>query len=317
VNTICGLAVGTARKYILARGGVHLIIINMVYRDAEEALRRRRSELLALRRAQAMQVPASTVAVYAGRQARRYAGGAGIALAALLAVEAIGGAGGLTRYLELAWPVMAGVYAFAFLAAAANLRARLSRIEPTDDPARDVDRLERFVPSEIVRADARALEAPSIAVPLAALCLLLPLSIHLLVASAFFHDGFGEAEFDGWIRQGLAYGGHCHVLLAVQAWRFGRRLPRGAAVLEAAEVAGWHAWALTILASMAAAVAFVLCAPFSAFSLAVAGPAVVAATGLVFVPMLFTGAGRRVAHERRVLARPEFLDLHARMEGET
>ncbi|HKA88944.1 MAG TPA: hypothetical protein VKE22_14845 [Haliangiales bacterium] len=289
----------------------------MVYRDAEEALRQRRSELLALRRAQAKRVPDATVAIYAHRQARRYAGGTGLGLAALIAVEAVGGGPGLTRLLELAWPIMAGMYLFARVAAEANLRGRLTRFaEPGPDAAFDVDRLERFLPSEVARAEADAIEAPSVAVPLAALCLLLPLSIHLVVASAFFHDGFGEAEFDRWIREGLLYGGHCHVILAAQGWKLGRTLPRGAAILEASEVAGWHAWALTILASMAAAVAFVLVAPFSAFSLAVAGPAVVAATGLVFVPMLFTGAGRRIARERQLLARPEFPDLSTRMEGE-
>lgn len=289
----------------------------MVYRDAEEALRQRRRELLALRRAQATRVPAAIVAVYANRQARRYAGGTGLALATLIVVDAAGGGDGLTHLLEISWPIMAGVYLVGRIAAEVNLRGRLRRFaEPGADAAFDVDRLERFVPSEVVRARADAVEASSVAVPLAALCLLLPLSLHLVVASAFFHDGFGATEFDRWIRQGLVYGGHCHLILAAQGWKLGRSLPRGAAILEAAEVAGWHAWALTILASMAAAVAFVLCAPFSAFSLAVAGPAVVAATGLVFIPMLFTGAGRRVARERHLLARPEFRDLSTRMEGE-
>jgi len=203
------------------------------------------------------------------------------------------------------------------IAAEANLRARLVRFgEPSDDAAFDVDRLERFLPSEEARAAAHAVEASSVAAPLAALCLLLPMSLHLLVASAFFHEGFGEVEFDRWIRQGLLYGGHCHLILAAQGWRLGRSLPRGPSILEAAEVAGWHAWALTILAGMLAAVAFVLCAPFSGFSLALAGPAVVAATGLVFVPMVFTGAGRWVARERFLLRRPEFPDLSARMERE-
>jgi hypothetical protein len=51
------------------------------------------------------------------------------------------------------------------------------------------------------------------------------------------------------------------------------------------------------------------------FGLAIVGPAVVAATGLVFVPAMFSAVGRAVARERRLLVLMQFSHPIVRMEG--
>jgi len=288
----------------------------MVYRDAEEALRQRRGELLALRRRQAFALPDSLVAVYARRQARRYAGSAAMALAGVLAFDALRGADGLTAMLEVSWPLVALVYAFTRAAAGQNLRARLYRAaHSTGDVLADVDRLEGWSPAAQAIEETRALEARSVAPALTGLALIVPLSLQLLMGMMFGGDRLDARESDTWIRTALVYEGHCHLVLAALAWRFGQRLPSLVGVREAASVAGWQAWAIMILASMAAAILFALLGPIMGFGLAIVGPAVVAATGLVFVPAMFAGIGRAVARERRLLALLQFSQPTVRMEG--
>jgi hypothetical protein len=288
----------------------------MVYRDAEEALRQRRGELLALRRREALALPASLVAVYARRQARRHAGSAAIALAGLLAFDALRGADGLTAMLEVSWPLVALVYLFTRVAAGQNLRARLYRAaHPTGDVLGDVDRLEGWSPVAQAIAETRALEARSVAPALTGLALIVPLSLQLLLLMMLDGDRIDGRESDTWIRTALVYEGHCHLVLAALAWRFGQRVPSLAGVREAASVAGWQAWAVMILTSMGAAVLFALLGPLIGFGLAIVGPAVVAATGLMFVPAMFAAIGRTVARERRLLVMMQFSQPIVRMEG--
>jgi hypothetical protein len=66
---------------------------------------------------------------------------------------------------------------------------------------------------------------------------------------------------------------------------------------------------------MGAAVLFALVGPLVGFGLAIVGPAVVAATGLMFVPAMFAAVGRMVARERRLLLMMQFSQPIVRMEG--
>ncbi len=78
----------------------------MIYRDAEDAHRQRREELLRERRGQLDDLPLAALAVYTRRQGRIAAGWAGIAVAACLMVCAITRFHGLTTMLWLGWPAM-------------------------------------------------------------------------------------------------------------------------------------------------------------------------------------------------------------------
>jgi hypothetical protein len=68
-----------------------------------------------------------------------------------------------------------------------------------------------------------------------------------------------------------------------------------------ADRAGWHAWGVTILSSIVAGALLLVVVPVAGVALIIVAPAVVAATGLAFIPAMFTRMGRRVREERLLL----------------
>jgi len=151
---------------------------------------------------------------------------------------------------------------------------------------------------------ALAIEWRSVWVPMAALALLVPLSLHYLVVAGL-RAGVPDAhEFDGWISLSLLCVGHCHLVLCWQAWRFGRALREQPDVFSVgllADRAGWHAWGVTIASSIVAGMAVLVVVPIAGVALIVVAPAVVAATGLAFIPTMFIRMGRKVREERLLL----------------
>jgi hypothetical protein len=281
----------------------------MIYRSAEEATRRRRDELLQRRQLEVATLPEAVPAVYVRRRARLMAGAAGIACAVFMAVCAAFRREGLTTILHGSWICMLGVYLFTREAARHHVRRVLARaFSPSESPISDVDRLEELTPAAVVRELAARLEWRSVALPMTALALLLPLSLHYLVV-AMLHAGVPHGrDFDGWISLSLLFVGHCHVVLAYQAWRFARRLREAEDVFTVGLIAdrsGWQAWGVTIASSIAAGVLLLVVVPIAGIALVIVAPAVVAATGLAFIPTMFSRMGRKVREERLLLAYPD------------
>jgi hypothetical protein len=281
----------------------------MVYRSAEEALRRRRDELLSQRQLEVATLPPAIPAVYVRRRARMYAGATGIGFAAFMAVSAACRREGLTTILQASWLTMLAVYVFARAAADAHVRATLERaFAPTENAGNDVLRLEDLSPAAVVRDLAERIEWWSVALPMTALALLLPLSLHYAVAAMLRVSAPDGRDFDGWISLSLLFVGHCHVVLAYQAWRFARSL-RGTrdafSVGIIADRSGWQAWGVTIASSLVAGVLLLVIVPIAGIALVVVAPAVVAATGLAFIPTMFSRMGRRIREERLLLVYPK------------
>ena len=280
----------------------------MVYRNADEALRRRRDELVCQRQLEVATLPAVVPGVYVRRSARVYAGAVGVACAAFMAAAAAARRDGLTTILQASWLCMGGTYFLARIAAQAHVKRVLERsFTPAASVESDVLRLEALTPALVVRELAERIEWRSVALPMTSLALFLPLSLHYLVATMLRVSAPNGHDFDGWISLSLLFVGHCHIVLAYQAWRFARVLRGTRDVFSVGLIAdrsGWHAWGITILSSLVAGVLLLLIVPIAGIALVIVAPAVVAATGLAFIPTMFTRMGRRIREERLLLVYP-------------
>ncbi len=290
----------------------------MIYRTAEDALRRRRDELLLEKQLEVAALPEAVSSVYVRRRARRDAGIAGVICAAVLVLAAALRQPGLTGILNFSWLCVTGIYLLSRAVARLRIRQALAgAYAPSVDVEDDVLRFSETRPAQVVKDMADSLEWSSIALPMTAAAMLAPLSLHwLLMAVLSFGPPQGR-EFDGWISLSLLCVGHCHILLALRAWQFADRVRAAPDVLSIGLIAdrsGWAAWGIIVGASAAAGLFLFAVGPFfglSALVLPIAGmallvvaPVVVAITGLAFIPGMFARMGRRIREERLLLSYP-------------
>jgi hypothetical protein len=284
------------------------------YRHADELLLERRDALLGARHLEAMALIASespAVAVYVRRWVRSAFGVAGILMAGLLVWAALTGTLPLTPILDTSWLVLGIIVLGARPRALRALRRTVDQtLAPTDDPYGDVAALEATTAEATIGAAADRLEERSVALPLVALALLLPLTLHRLGAVVL--GGLGARlpvpwssgrPMDAWIRCSMVVVGHCHVLLAVLAVAFARDLRRHADLPETAlaERAGWAAFAWTSLASIPAATLCLTLWPLEGWIPFLLIPTLVTLTGVAFIPASFQVLGRAVARERELI----------------
>jgi hypothetical protein len=230
--------------------------------------------------------------VFATRTARIWAGAVGITGAALLAAFGIAVLFGVqhppvTLILLLSWPAMGMAYLLGAKVGAARI-ARLAVPPPTSDILADLARLEGARPVEVARAGAARLERASMAVPMVAIALLAPLTIHLPFVCLLSPRGL-----DKWILLSLAIVGHAHLVLAAMYVRFAHRASKldSPALGAARSRLEWSAWGATVAASAVPGIVFILLPPvFTAL------------TGLLFNPLLCRGMVKTIVAERSVLA---------------
>jgi hypothetical protein len=162
------------------------------------------------------------------------------------------------------------------------------------DPARDLARLEADDPLWNLRRLAARWEFVSAALPLAALSLAAPLTIHWLVAELLGTGTPGPTarEFGKWIGLSALIVGHAHLALLFMAVRWARSLR----TCETLALRSWASsrWvrALFCAVGVAAVPGIVLLA---------IPPVLVGLTGLVFVPAMYALTARRVERERLAL----------------
>jgi hypothetical protein len=249
---------------------------------------------------------ALTVARIRERRVGRIAAGtAGIGGALVLAGAAINFAmsgdwdafrtGALGEILLGTWGIMGVAYA------AGRVAARLERGRPgiperSRDRWADVERLHAPLVTGADRREADALEKASVALPLMAIAVLAPLTVHAVVYAGFLAAvGGSVAElrgFDAWMAMSLAIVGHAHLVLAFFGYRFASKL-RAAPLAEVHEVgrkAAWNAFWWTVVASAVPGAILYLIPPILTFL-----------TGLVFSPAMFLVMRKRVAAERMAL----------------
>lgn len=251
-------------------------------------------------------VPEELTHIHARRVARTAAGGVAIAgfVAMVIAV--------LVDVFWLRQSAAASVHPTLFLAGAVTLSvvtyvvaraAAASRFERRvwasfDGGQDELSRLARIEDDSVRRAAARlagAGEKTSVALPMAGVSLLAPLSLHLVVwslcggevGSAWWLDAF-----DGWIGTSLLLVGVAHLTLACLCGRFADKVGASSlvALSRSTPMSGWAAFGWTVLAS---------CLP-GIVALAIP-PLIVAATGIVFIPYMFRFMHGRVVDERTAL----------------
>jgi hypothetical protein len=287
------------------------------YRHADEAhLAARRDALIAARRREVAALVAGDSAaarVFRGRFVRAGAGLAGLTMAVLLVDAALTGATPLTPLLDAAWIVVVAAGLAARPLGALALRAGLRRtFAATADLPGDLVLLESTSVERAAAGLADRLEGRSTALPLAALALLLPLTLHRLGAGVL--DGLGVRlpfpwpfgagrPMDAWIQASMLLVGHCHLLLVGLACAFARDLRRHPDLPEEAlgERAGWGAFAWTSLASIPAATLCLTLWPREGWLPFILIPTLVTLTGLCFIPLSFAAMGRQIARERRLI----------------
>lgn len=157
----------------------------------------------------------------------------------------------------------------------------------------DLERLDHTDPLPRIERHLSGLETWSSALPLIAMSLLMPLTLHLIVAPLFGpHYDFARSYSD-WIRISLVIVGHAHLAIALLSYLFARKMKK----METSELAAMNvnrnwakAWGITIGVSAVPGVVLLLVPPILA-----------ALTGLVFIPAMFLVMHARVLKERRVL----------------
>jgi hypothetical protein len=260
-----------------------------MYKDHLIAARYRRDGLV--REYSGAPVPAHLLTLYAVRQARRWAGVAGIAGFLALVLELFLGARHSSTILMLSWGLVLAV----FVAVRVLARWRMGRLlagelTPSADVFADLTRLDRGTPQDALRQRVSRLEISSLVLPVAAATLLLPLTLHLLVGSSLLNVYL--SDFNAWILLSLVLVGHAHLTLLVFSVLHVSRVCRELDLGDQVGGAGRGLWALlwTITASAIPGAIFLFIPPL-----------LVALTGLTFVPWMFFWVARRARSERLLL----------------
>jgi hypothetical protein len=279
-----------------------------LYRDPADGWRARYASLLAARLGEMAVLPAELRSIHARRTARVAAGvfgfvGSTVVFAMALAqvarhglfeMESTGSAGALLTSLFLA--VVAGtglVYAAAWLCSWQRFaRTVLHALLPSGDLFADLEVLSRVSAASAARELTTRLERPSVMWPLLAVVMNAPLMLHWLAAGVADRALPEPHSFGLWIALSALLVGHCHVYLAYRAWNFAADLsqtPNNELFRHDSE--GWVAlWG---------AVGWSLITGLLLFGVPTL---LVAATGVLFVPLAFAQAARRVHRERVILA---------------
>ncbi|MEZ4447354.1 MAG: hypothetical protein R3B72_50225 [Polyangiaceae bacterium] len=266
-----------------------------VYRGTEAAFGWRRREVAAALEAEAKSPGLATLRdVYAARVARVAAAvaslvGMAVVVFMLLAPLALGrdvtGDGLATWSLLLSLPV-AGL-CFVIARSFGRRLAQRGTTPATLLHALGEDRFWDAPPSilDLLRARLQRIEGLSLALPLAAIAMAGPLTIHALVWGVA-QGGLEAKDFDVWIAMSLAIVGHAHVTFAVLAADHGSKLAKGEAGWSKLKVLG----VVVLVAAVPGVVLFGL------------PPVLTAVTGAPLIVLMFRWAKWRLERERAAIA---------------
>jgi hypothetical protein len=278
-------------------------VTSTVYRDDADTVRERLEELIAIRADEEARCNVGARPILVRRACRTAAGAAGIAGGLLMFGAGVVGCWpgqrsplvSPTKILVGTWIAMAVGYVVGGVAEEARTHwPRIERFQLTSSPRHDLERLRATPASVGVMVSAARSEALAVSLPLGALALVMPLTIHWILWNVFFGGLFdANRAFDGWIELSVIMTGLAHVCLFACALSLSRKLAAAPDGMErsVARSAGWSALLYTTIASIfpGAVLIFIPCA-------------ITLLTGLVFVPLAFAHAGRRLAIERAAFA---------------
>jgi hypothetical protein len=283
------------------------------YRNDEDFLRVQLDEVLEERRREVAAIDRTARTILARRTGRAWAGAAGIAGGLFLLGSAYESApsgqfsslwaigegemsGHLTHLLLGSWAAMGIAYALGRIFGHVRLDRMLGAPPRLSGrPREDLAHVEENRPRTLDVLDLLArVRAPSFGRPLAAMGLLLPLTLHLVVwlLRGGAHSLEEMKHFDVWIRISAVYVGLAHLVVAVCGARFGKHF---GGHLDTPEVgAASRGWTVVGFATLAACVPGILIIGIP--------PLLTAVTGAVIIPPAFHLAGKTLAAERDALA---------------
>jgi len=283
----------------------------IAYRNDEDVLQARLGSLLEARGAEVASVSPELRNVYARRVARVVAGGVASLGGVTLLVggvlrQAMGNDGWINMHPQshegvltavLGGSVLAGALAWAparLFARAAFDRALVRPPSISGNVRVDLVRVERANPRRLAVALIDKLEAASAALPLVAMALLAPLCLHLFVWFFLTRSpaSQGVEEFDRWISMSSALVGIAHLVCALLAVVFARKLREKSTeeLLSRPAREGWKALGFTTLAGALPGGVLLLIPPI-----------LVGLTGLVFIPLSFRAVSCSIARERGIV----------------
>lgn len=263
-----------------------------VYRDVEVGLHARLDAGIRARANEVQTAHPALADIYARRMGRIAGGVVGVCLGCALPLAA--GLMSATNSNFDRGQLTIGLIAAVCVSVATSLAARawarehahrlLATFKLSGNVHADIARLESEHPVAALAARAERLERASIGWSLAAIALLAPLSIHLVVAGFW-----ARGHFDRWMLISYIIVGHAHLFLVICAIRLAVRLRRAEDLIRFNE-RGWNAYALTVVAAAVPGVVLLALPPI-----------LTGVTGL-FIPPLWGWALRTVGYERRVLS---------------
>ena len=274
------------------------------YRSLEPVLVHRLGELRERRERDAVFVQVA-LGVAARRIGRTVGGAVGVVFGGAALLVAVGAflldypsqapvRAAATTLLLAAWPLAL----LAGLCGRWTARALLSmgtRTTMSGDPATDLAVLQAMDPLRDTCSVAMHWERRSAALPLAAMSLVAPLSLHWIVWCLLDvpHIGLRSAEdFGSWIGVSAVLVGHAHIALLVAAVRWTRKLRAMPTPCLRTDLS--RAWGLALGVAVGVA-----CLP--GVVLLGIPPILVAVTGLFFVPLMFHVTARSIERERLAL----------------
>ena len=260
-----------------------------MYKDHLYAARCRRESLL--KKSSVRTVPWSLLHLLGARRARAGAGAVGVFGFVVMGAAAVLGDGYSSDALCGTWAAMAAVYwatrRWSHWSVCREGRRLLTR---TPRVYEDLDQLDSGGVRGMIRRQAMRLEKRSFVLPVVAVSLLGPLTLHYIIGASLLD--VGEEGFSHWVLLSLILVGHAHITLLIfsvtHVSRVRRELEDGISRCGVTRGLGALLWTATASAIPGALFLFI-------------PPVLVALTGLVFVPWMFLWVTHRAGVERRLL----------------
>jgi hypothetical protein len=249
--------------------------------------------------------------VFAARKARIAAGTVGTAAGLTMFVEALASSHPSFASDRSPWTTYTLIAAWVALSIAGALAWGLARrragLELGREPAAsgdahaDLARIEAADPLGKLRTTTSILEVASAALPLAAASLLVPLTLHALIAviaCAATGVSLTATDFAQWIMASAVLVGLAHLALVIQVvlWARSLRCRETAQLRQGIHTAWARILAVTAAVALVPVVGFVPWHP-----LALLPATIVLATGSAFMPLLFLSTVRCLRRERALL----------------
>ena len=269
-----------------------------VYRDDSDAVERRLREALRERSREVRRLTRVVRPILACRTGRILAGCIGVGGSLWLFASATGHALAGDRWavwpafhIVALWIAMTAAYLLGSASAELSFTKKVrSMVARSGDARTDLARLEQARPFRIFPEALAETEAMSIGLPLAAVGLLMPLTLHLLV----FSVSHTCVRFDEWVKIAAWSTGLAHSVLAWLGFRLGKALCKAEPATEPQLAAsrGWAALVITTAVSLVPGAVLDFIPVIATFF-----------TGLLFIPLSFHLMGELLSAERRALAR--------------